>query len=90
MYFTLQESGVENVLNATLFGTAQTVTWDQVQQEASGYNAAFRLVNSDALTESCHDLYAVSKDAVAFFHYVDGIPTVSVPDQSLWEIPKIS
>eukprot|EP01106_Pelomyxa_sp_JSP_P010444 TRINITY_DN2779_c0_g1_i1.p2 TRINITY_DN2779_c0_g1~~TRINITY_DN2779_c0_g1_i1.p2 ORF type:complete len:156 (-),score=58.72 TRINITY_DN2779_c0_g1_i1:94-561(-) len=86
---TIEESGTANVLNGTLLGTAQRYRWDAVQQAASGFAAAFRAVDAAAASESCHVLYAVSKDAVLYLRDVAGKPTVTVTDQFLWDVPKL-
>eukprot|EP01106_Pelomyxa_sp_JSP_P010447 TRINITY_DN2779_c0_g1_i2.p2 TRINITY_DN2779_c0_g1~~TRINITY_DN2779_c0_g1_i2.p2 ORF type:complete len:137 (+),score=47.80 TRINITY_DN2779_c0_g1_i2:459-869(+) len=76
---TLTESGVANVLNGTLFGVAQSYTWDPTQSAASGFAAAFRAADAGAAAEACHVLYAVSKDAALYFRDgdSDGRPTVT-------------
>ncbi|KAH3766764.1 beta-lactamase family protein [Pelomyxa schiedti] len=86
---SIEESGQAGVLNGTLFGTPQIFTWDPVQQEMSAAGAAFRMVDATSLSESCHNLYAVSKDAVAYFGDILGIPVVTVTDQNIWNIPKL-
>ena len=48
------------------------------------------MVDSEAAEESCQMLYSNTKDAVAYFHDLDGSPTITIPDQAIWDIPKIS